>query len=731
MPAVAGVNPALLWFSGRILMLKKLFYGIAVGLGGAVVSLGLWLAGAMDRFEYPTWALRVGFFAPRDTPASQVKVILIDQGSLDWGKNENGWPWPWPREVYGPILDFCRRSGAKAVAFDMLYTEPSVNGAPDDEAFGAAIGRSAPFISTVVLGKEAGLTTNWPAEIPLPTLRVEGFDVWLCDVNRGRLAVPAALYPIPEVATNAAMLANVMDLPDKDGIFRRSTFFRVFDGHPIPSLGFATYLASLGPDLARTGLRIERHWLHVGDRRIPIDDDGRAILRFRGRTGAHDSYSAASVIQSELRIRSGEEPPIKDPNVFKDCYVLLGPSAPALMDLRSTPLSKVAPGVELHATALDNLISDGFLREAPVHGFALGGVLLLSLLSGMAVTLSRKAWQSVAAFAVFLPIPVLIGFVAYGQGFWWPIVAGEIGVAFAMVGGVIVNYATEGRQKAFIKNAFKFYLGPEVIEELLRDPSRLQLGGEKRELTLFFSDIEKFSSFSERLDPPTLTALLNDYLSDMGAIVQEEGGYLDKYIGDAIVAFWNAPVAQPDHAARAVRAALRCQRKLAERREELRRRTGATIKTRIGLNTGEVVVGNMGSRDRFNYTVLGDAANLASRLEGANKAFGTFFMVSEATWSKTNGRFIGRELGQIRVVGRTTPVRIFEPLGFAGEPAPGFLADFERGLKACAASRWAAALEAFESHIDDPASVIYADRCRKQLSDPAQAWDGVWNLTEK
>ena len=194
----------------------------------------------------------------------------------------------------------------------------------------------------------------------------------------------------------------------------------------------------------------------------------------------------------------------------------------------------------------------------------------------------------------------------------------------ALVAATIVNYATEGRQKAFIKHAFKQYLGAEVIEQLIADPSRLQLGGEKRDLAIFFSDIEKFSSFSEKLDPPTLTALLNDFLTDMTGIILDEGGYLDKYIGDAIVAFWNAPLAQRDYAVRACRAAIRCQRRLAERRQEFFDRTGAMIKMRVGINTGDVVVGNMGSKERFNYTVLGDAANLASRLEGANKAFGTY-----------------------------------------------------------------------------------------------------------
>ena len=225
--------------------------------------------------------------------------------------------------------------------------------------------------------------------------------------------------------------------------------------------------------------------------------------------------------------------------------------------------------------------------------------------------------------------------------------------------------------------------------------------------------------------------MLNEYLTDMTDIILEEGGYLDKYIGDAIVAFWNAPVDQPDHAVRAVRALLRCNRMLAERREHYQRKSGVVIKARIGMNTGDVTVGNMGSRDRFNYTVLGDAANLASRLEGANKVFGTYNMISETTWLQTQGQFRGRELGRLRVVGRQQPVRVYEILGLANEPTPAFLADFEAGVKLCLEGQWPAALERFERHPEDPPSVAYAAQCRKHLSTASQTWDGIWSLTEK
>jgi len=709
-------------------MIKKLLQGLCVGLAAAAVLLGLWLGGRLDTLEYGTWSLRVRAFA-RPSPATpKIKVILLDQYSLDWGKSEErGWSWPWPREVYGVILDFLKRGGARAVAFDVLYTEPSVYLASDDEALGAGILRGPPFVGAVFPGTKSGDATAWPEGVARKGPVFQGLEKWLATARAEDVVAPLAAFPIPEVATNAVLLGNVSDQPDEDGVFRRAALFRVFDGAAVPSLGLAAWFAA--GENAGAGVRVEPGWLWIGDARVPIDDAGRAILRFVGDSGAHESFTAASIIQSELQLQEGAAPTV-DPSVFKDAYVFFGFSAPGLMDLRPTPVSKVYPGVEIHATMLDNLLTRLFLRDAS-GAMVIVATLLLSVLAGIAVTLSRRAWQSVVCFAVFLPVPAAIGFAAYRLGIWWPVVVDALAVAIALAGAVVVNYATEGRQKAFIKNAFKFYVGPEVIDQMLSDPSKLKLGGEKRELTIFFSDLEKFSSFSEKMQPEQLTSLLNEYLSDMGEIIKDEGGYLDKYIGDAIVAFWNAPIGQSDHAARACRAAIRCQRRLAERRDELAKGTGAVLKMRIGINTGEVTVGNMGSRERFNYTVLGDAANLASRLEGANKFFGSYIMVSESTWEKAKGGVIGREMGRIRVVGRATPVRVFTLAGLPGEPVAGAVAASERGLALCRAGDWRGALAALEPHADDALCRRYAELARAMLADPAKTWDDVWNLTEK
>lgn len=723
--------------------MKKSIHGLAVGIAAATIALLLWSAGVLDRWEYATWSWRVQAFAEPTPATNRIKLILLDQASLDWGEKQNGLSWPWPREVYGPIIDFCKRSGARALIFDVLYTESSVYGVADDRALGAAIGRAPPFVGALYLSNGAGQVPEWPSIVPRRLyLQADKSAEPLMTASTSEMVMQRAIFPIDEVAGTAEFLASTADDPDMDGIFRRVFPLRIFREHPVPSLGLAAFLAgreavsrelteSLPQAFSPIELALHLGLLIANGREIPIDRHGKMILRYRGGSGTYEAFSAASVIQSELLLQAGEKPVIDSPAPFKDCYVFFGFSAPGLLDLRPTPISKVTPGVEIYATMLDNLLSGDFLRETPAIAAWASTAFLAFLSSLVVVTFSRKAWHSMVSVAIFIPLPGIIGFAAYPLGFWWPITLHESAVALSLFGAMMVNYATVGREKARIKNAFKHYLSPQVIERILADPSHLKLGGERRELTIFFSDLQGFSSISERLEPEALTSLLNDYLSDMTDIILDEGGTLDKYEGDAIIAFWNAPLALPDHAERACRAAVRCQLKLEERREELRKRTGVLLRARIGLNTGEVVVGNMGSHKRFDYTVLGDAANLASRLEGANKPFGTYIMVSEDTWSQTRGKFPGREIGLLRVVGRKTPVRVFEILGLPGDEKSPKVEKFEAGLALCISKQWQRALETFEGLPDDPVARVYAEKCRALAGNSGEDWDCIWNLTEK
>ena len=268
-----------------------------------------------------------------------------------------------------------------------------------------------------------------------------------------------------------------------------------------------------------------------------------------------------------------------------------------------------------------------------------------------------------------------------------------------------------------------------MIDQIVKDPESLKLGGVRRELSIFFSDLAGFSGISEGLDAEPLTQLLNDYLGDMTTIILDADGTLDKYEGDAIMAFWNAPIEQDDHAARAVRSALRCQAKLADERESLSARAKAPMTMRIGVHTGALVVGNMGSDDRFDYTVLGDAANLASRLEGANKAFGTEILISESTWEqakRADPSLQARPVGLITVVGRTEPVMVYEPV--QSHDAKKVVAQWEQVMEHLAAGRLGNARPLLESMEDDSLRAAYLN----QLEEIAQTgWDGIWRLSEK
>lgn len=703
--------------------MKRFFQALAIGLCCGTLALILWHFDVFDRWEARTWDWRAATFTPRPVAGAtdRIRLIFLDQYSLDWGK-QRGWSWPWPRQVYGPVIDFCRRAGARAVAFDVIFSEPSVYGTDDDAAFGEAVGACRGFVGAVFVGKETGGTTQWPADLGRSPVTLHG-------TAPDRLILPRAAFPVPELATNATLLATVFGNPSRDGIYRRARPFSVFDGQVVPSLGLGAYLAPL------TNRTVEATgpWLRVAGRPapLPLDARGNVILHYRGRSQTHATVNIAAVIESELRLKEGK-PPLVPPASFSNAYVFLGFTAPGLFDLRSSPVDPVYPGVEIHATFLDNLLAGDFMRDTP-HGTTATLTVLLALLAAFGVRFSRGTPHTVLMFLLTLPLPFACGFWAYSQGYWLPIVTPLAATGPALIAALAVNYATEGREKRFIKGAFRQYLSPVVIDELVDHPERLQLGGETRELSILFSDVKGFTGISERLTPSQLTALLNEYLTAMTEIVYKHGGTVDKYEGDAIIAFWNAPLEQPDHIERAVRAALEYQDTLAALRPSLKERYGHDLFARIGLNAGPVVVGNMGSRQRFNYTFLGDAGNLAARLEGLNKQFGTPILISEVMRRRLPGDIAAREIAQVQVVGRREPVRVFEPLSPARAAAlADLLPRFAAALQDFQAGRFAAAAEAFSALADrDPTSALFMHRCRHLAAQPPADWTGVWVMTEK
>jgi adenylate cyclase len=709
-------------------MVKKLLHGIMAGLLGSALALLVWLPGWLDTWEAKTWDWRVKLLAKAEKASPQIRLIMLDQNSLDWGETENDLSWPWPREVYSAIINYCRLSEASSIAFDVLFTEPSKYGVTDDESFGNAIAGSSRFVGSVFLSQTSGGERKWPDYAPKRAIQIKGLEEWLAATRAKDIVLPRATFCIPEISGSVAIMANVHLDPDPDGVYRRVRLFNVFDGLVIPSFALGAYLAA-HPD---TTLRIKRGVFSVGNRDIPIDDQGRAILNFRGPSGAHKTYSAAAVLQSWLRLQNNQNPPITGKNPFKGCYVFLGFSAPGLYDLRSAPVSGIYPGAEIHATTLDNLLSTDFIRDAPAP-LVFGFFILLAILAGIATAYTSGIIKSLLVYLSFILLPVALCLAAYVQKLWLPLVIQELGVAFTLFSAGAIYYSVEGRQKLFIKNAFKQYLSPAVIEELIRHPEHLKLGGERRELSVFFSDLEGFTGISEKLEPEALTSLLNEYLTAMTDIIQEEGGTVDKYEGDAIIAFWNAPLEQQDHAIRCVRAALRCQNKLAKMRPGIYQRIGKNLNMRIGMNSGPAIVGNMGSHTRFDYTMLGDTVNLASRLEGINKLFGTYTIISQATLERLGGAFPAREVSRVSVVGRDEPARIYEPMShqeFSARKED--LEVFSQGLAAFYKGRFDEAEKLFAAIADnDPAARAYREKCRCLMENPPTQWLGVWVATTK
>jgi adenylate cyclase len=656
-------------------------------LAGALAVLGLGGAAAnrselLSSFELKTLDWRFRRFpstAPRDPGLT---LVYVDQASLDNFERDDV-HWPWPRSVYEALLGFAKAGGARAVVFDVLFTSPSPYGRAEDEAFAKALKGS-----NAVLAME---TKAGAGRLPTPLLR-------------------AAVARIGDAAAR----------PDRDGVFRRVPLSSTLDGKPVPTLPAATVLAAGGEEaLARAPL-----------------EDGLFLLRYRA-PDYYPTLPAGRVIQSWAALQEGAKPDL-DPAVLQGRVVLVGLSAPGLRDLRPTPVRADAPGTEVVATAVDNILTGDFLRPAPRWASSL--LSLLALLAGAAAALRLgQAWSAGLAAAAASALLAVFAVAAFTRGLWLDMVLPQLALWSAFAAGSAWGYAVEGRKKRDIQKAFSLYLAPELVKEIAADPDALALGGKRCELSCYFSDIENFTNFSEQLTPERLTQLMNRYLGEMTDTVLASGGTLDKYIGDAVMAFWGAPLPHPGHALTACKAALRNQERLAVLREVLIKEGFPVVKARIGLNSGTASVGNLGSPMRFSYTALGDDVNLASRLEGANKLYGTYILISHATRTQAGAAVEVRELDLIKVKGKDRASAVYELLGLAGSTDPAVLKKarrFEEALALCRARKFTESIASFESyqaeHGKDKAALLHIDRCRAWLAaPPPEGWDGSFALTEK
>ena len=631
-------------------------------------------------------------------PSDVICFIGIDQESINVALQEKNWGWPWPRSAYGQIVDYMNEGKAANVIFDMFYTEPSVYGPEDDLAFANSCRNYGKVIQTMYIAD---------------------------DENN------SVLFPIRPLKATAALIGNITSAKDNDDIIRKARFSQFHEEKEYPALGLAPILLeSTNPISELKKIKTE----------LPLLKDDTVRLRFRGDINRYVHYNAIDIIQSWEDYNNGKEPLIH-PSNFENCTVFFLLYAPGLYDICSSPISKVYPGAGIHITMLDNYLQNDFIKEVPQWVNILY-LLLTSLIGTQLILITKKldSYKKSITFSIIttISIPLLIVFIGYGLfcfNIFIQIAAPLFCVAFSFLESIFYSYATEGKQRRFIKTAFTQYLSPSVINQLLQNPERLKLGGEKRRISIFFSDIQNFTSISEPLKPEQLTDLLNKYLSEMSDIILKNEGTIDKYEGDSIIAFWNAPLNTKNHERKAIETAIECQKRLTKLNSEFIKIVGRPLTTRIGINTGEAVVGNMGSSKRFDYTMFGDSVNLTSRLESLNKEFGTLTLCTKETAlnAKKQGTTLEfRKIACAKVVGKDKNVIVYSPMTkeeYSKQKEQ--IAIFDKGLELFMQGNFKEAKNYFLKNTKDMPSIKYAQRCDYLIENPPSQWKGEWQAISK
>lgn len=650
----------------------------------AALGIGLGIALAVSdlgqRLEWNLYDQFARSDAAGNEPAPDVVVVAIDEPSF----TEIGLPWPWPRSLHAALVDQLAGAGARTVAFDVLFDVPS--GDPDaDAAFADAIRRAG----TVVLASDQAAIED----------RGYTLTQWS--------------DPIAPLADGAAGIGVVRIPYDPDGVLRRARL--TVEGRP--SLGLA--VASRDP----------RFRPPAGDDTLP------RLFKFNG-----EPRRGIRTVSYYQALDAGRALP---PGFFQGAHVVVGRSLAAstideVADHFTTPVAIRMPGVEVHATIVDALLRGRFVADPLADRAAVAAACLVvaAAVSGGLYVAGPAA--AIALTTATIMLLAVVGSLAFASGVRLPVVAPAITLATVYVVTAAYRFGLATRERRLIKRAFQHYVSPAIVEQMLDDPSRLKLGGEEYRVTVLFSDLEGFTTLSEHLTPAQLSAHLSEYFKEMLDVLLPERGTLDKLIGDAIMMYFGCPIPDDRHAIQACRGALAMQRRMRALNARWERESLPRLRTRIGINTGVAVAGNMGTDTIFNYTILGDCVNLASRLEGVNKEYGTLTIIGEDTWAQVHETFETRELDWIRVKGKARPVAIYELVAEGGALDVGRRELFEHyaeGLGQYREQRWQEAGEAFARALaidpDDGPSRIFAARCGYYRAHAPESWDGVHVMQHK
>lgn len=744
-------------------MLKKIWHisGFKIALFS---TLGILIIFYLDPdffslLELKTLDLR---FLTRGQVATSEKIVLvtIDEKSLaELGR------WPWPRSVMARLLDTLAQYETKVIGLDLVWAEPdqnselrvwrtilqkmkdwSIKNQEVEKYLSQALASADTdqmLANSVANSRRAILGYFFhfgPQESTLSERKVEEVK-FLSAYNLVRYSSAAAqkayVFEAEKAEVNiliisaAAQGAGFFNIfPDRDGTVRWAPLVVKYKGKYFCPLSLAVLQKFLGgPPLVLQLAEFGVDNITLGDIPIPANEEGRLLINYCGPPKTFPHYSATDVLHGRI---SAEK--------FRDKIVLVGATAIGIYDMRVTPYSQVFPGLEIHANVMETILKQKFLyRPNWVAIFDILNIILIGIILGLILPKAKATWGVITAVSFLLLFPLIAYYLFKYEGIWINVVypLGNIILTYLVL--TVHRYLTEEKEKKKIRGAFQYYLSPTVVEQMLRNPERLKLGGEKKELTVLFSDIRGFTSFSEQMTPENLVKFLNEYLSKMTEIVFKYDGLLDKYMGDAIMAIWGAPLEQPDHHLRACYTALEMVSELRILREKWRNQGMPALNIGVGINTGLMVVGNMGSEKRFDYTVMGDSVNLGSRLEGLNKLYGTSIIVSEFTYSLVKEEILGRELDLVRVKGKDQPVRIYELLARypIATPAQRDLAqEFQAALVAYHNRQWSKAETIWKDILQkfpaDEPSKLYIERCQMLMQNPPPPdWDGVYSITTK
>lgn len=690
----------------------------------------------IGQFENMAYDLRLRLGMPGGVD-ERVVIVDVDERSLAAEGR-----WPWSRVRIAELVDaLFEHYGVSVVGFDMVFAEPERLDGVDVAARAAEeAGRSD--VTAFLRGVQGGPDRRFAASL-------SGRDTILgfyfnppggAEVVSGTLPPPllpaeiAEMLDIPAleaagyganlpVLQSAARAGGFFDNPlnDADGVFRRIPLVQSFEGSLYTSLAVAVSEVALGEPVQFSDANDA---LAIGSHRIPVDQDMAALIPYRGAQGSFPYISATDVLTRRA-----------DADLIEGAIVLVGTTAPGLFDLRNTPVQKIYPGVEIHANVIAGILDGRFLSR-PAYTVALELAQLLII--GLALSFTLPALgPNRGTLVTAIVLVATLGLNAYlwtAQSNVLPVSSAVLLILLHYVYVTSYGFIVEARNKKAIMVQFGRYVPEEIVDEMSRDPGHYSLEGERRELTVMFSDIRNFTQLSETLEPQAVTRLMNAYLSRMTEVIHDHHGTIDKYIGDAIMAFWGAPISDAKHAHGAVASALAMRELLPEINESFRSEGWPAIRIGIGLNTGVVAVGNMGSDFRMAYTVMGDAVNLASRVESLTKIYRAPILVTEYTAAQAPAYYY-RPLDRVRVRGRHESVEVLEPMCPA-DAVPGAMRReaeaFDAFLGRYRAGEWNAALgelEAMERRFGErPHYEVYRARIVALRNDPPARWDGVFDL---